>query len=38
MVSIAERRKFILDNLNREGFVRVSDMADHLNVTKATIR
>lgn len=38
MLSIAERRKYILDSLNRYGFVRVADMAAEMNVTKATIR
>ena len=38
MLSIAERRKYILDSLNRHGFVRVADMAAEMNVTKATVR
>ena len=38
MLSIAERRKYILDSLNRYGFVRVADMAAEMNVTKATVR
>lgn len=38
MLSIAERRKYILDSLARHGFVRVADMAAEMNVTKATVR
>jgi DeoR family transcriptional regulator of aga operon len=38
MASIAERHKFILDTLQKEGFVRVTDVANVLNVTTATIR
>lgn len=38
MLSIAERRKYILDSLNKHGFVRIADIADELNVTRATIR
>jgi DeoR family transcriptional regulator of aga operon len=38
MASIAERHKFILDALQREGFVKVTDVASELNVTTATIR
>jgi len=38
MLSIAERRKYILDSLTRRGFVRVADMAAEMNVTKATVR
>lgn len=38
MLSIAERHKYILDTLNKHGFVRIADMADELNVTRATIR
>ncbi|MDR2473209.1 MAG: DeoR/GlpR family DNA-binding transcription regulator [Tannerella sp.] len=38
MSSIAERHKFILDSLQKEGFVKVTDVATELNVTTATIR
>ena len=38
MTSIAERRKFILDNIFQDGFVRVADLAQKLSVTQATIR
>ncbi|MDR1524078.1 MAG: DeoR/GlpR family DNA-binding transcription regulator [Tannerella sp.] len=38
MASIAERHKFILDTLQKEGFVKVTDVASALNVTAATIR
>ena len=38
MLSIAERRKYILDSLNKQGFVRIADIANELNVTRATIR
>ena len=38
MISIAERHKFILDSLNKDGFVKVVDMAKLLDVTSVTIR
>ena len=38
MLSIAERHKFILDKLNTFGFVRITDIANELGVTKVTIR
>ncbi len=38
MLSIAERHKYILDNLNKFGFVRITDVANDLGVTKVTIR
>lgn len=38
MTSIAERRKFILDNIFQNGFVRVADLAEALKVTQTTIR
>ncbi len=38
MISIAERHKFILDSLNKDGFVKVIDMAEALKVTTVTIR
>jgi DeoR family transcriptional regulator of aga operon len=38
MTSIAERHKHILDTLQKEGFLKVTDAASSLNVTTATIR
>lgn len=38
MLSIAERHKYILDSLNREGFIKVIDLAKELDVTTVTIR
>jgi DeoR family transcriptional regulator of aga operon len=38
MASIAERHKIILDTLQKEGFVKVTDLANLLNVTTATMR
>lgn len=38
MLSIAERHKYILDSLNREGFIKVIDVAKELDVTTVTIR
>jgi DeoR family transcriptional regulator of aga operon len=38
MSSIAERHKYILDKLNEYGFIRITDVADELGVTKVTIR
>ena len=38
MSSIAERRKYILDNIFQNGFVKVSDLAEALDVTPTTIR
>lgn len=38
MKSIAERHKYILDQLNLQGFVKVSDLAKELDVTVVTIR
>ena len=38
MLSIAERHKYILDNLNKYGFVRITDVANELGITKVTIR
>jgi len=38
MSSIAERRKFIVDHITEIGFVKVSELAEHLNVTQTTIR
>lgn len=38
MLSIAERHKYILDSLEKYGFIRIADVADELKVTKVTIR
>lgn len=38
MLSIAERHKYILDKLNEHGFIRITDVAEELGVTKVTIR
>ena len=38
MLSVAERHKYILDHLNKYGFVRITDVANELGVTKVTIR
>lgn len=38
MLTIQERHQYILDRLEKEGFVRVQDLADALGVTGATIR
>lgn len=38
MLSIAERHKIILERLNREGFVKVVEIAKELDVTTVTIR
>ncbi len=38
MLSIAERHKIILEKLNREGFVKVIEIARELDVTTVTIR
>lgn len=38
MLSIAERHKYILELLEREGFVKVVDIAKDLNVTTVTAR
>jgi len=37
-MNIAERHKYILDKLNREGIVNVADLSKELNVTMVTIR
>ena len=37
-MTIAERHKFILDQLQKEGFISVSDLSNDLEVTKVTIR
>jgi DeoR family transcriptional regulator of aga operon len=38
MLSIAERHKYILDSLHRNGFITVSDIAKELDVTPVTVR
>jgi DeoR family transcriptional regulator of aga operon len=38
MISIAERHKFILETLKKDGFIKVADMAKALDVTSVTIR
>ncbi|RNC66151.1 DeoR/GlpR family DNA-binding transcription regulator [Proteiniphilum sp. X52] len=38
MLSIAERHKYIIDTLNKEGFVKVIDIANALNITTVTAR
>ena len=38
MISIAERHKFILDSLKKDGFIKVADIAKALDVTSVTIR
>ncbi|RIJ50513.1 DeoR/GlpR transcriptional regulator [Maribellus luteus] len=38
MLSIAERHKYILDMLNKNGFIKVSDISRELDVTPVTIR
>lgn len=38
MLSIAERHKYILDSLNKEGFIKVVDIAKDLDVTTVTVR
>ena len=38
MLSIAERHKYILDKLEKYGFIRITDVAEELGVTKVTIR
>ncbi|WP_455586984.1 DeoR/GlpR family DNA-binding transcription regulator [Bacteroides sp.] len=38
MTSIAERHKYILEHLNKNGFIKVIDIAKELDVTPVTIR
>lgn len=38
MKSIAERHKYIKEQLAKNGFIKVQELAEHLNVTGATIR
>lgn len=38
MTSIAERHKYIMDKLQNDGFVKVTDAAEDLDVTTVTIR
>lgn len=37
-MTIAERHKFILDKLKKEGFVNVTDLSREMNVTTVTVR
>lgn len=37
-MTIAERHKFILDRLKKEGFVNVADLSREMNVTTVTVR
>lgn len=38
MSTIGQRRKYILDHIVKDGFVKVSDLAESLGVTQTTIR
>lgn len=38
MSSLAERRKYILESIVKDGFVKVSDLAEKFGVTQTTIR
>ena len=38
MATIEQRRKYILDQIVKDGFVKVSDLAESLGVTQTTIR
>lgn len=38
MLSIAERHKYILESLHRQGYIKVADIAAELNVTAVTVR
>ncbi|MCD8312889.1 MAG: DeoR/GlpR family DNA-binding transcription regulator [Bacteroidales bacterium] len=38
MLSIAERHNYILEKLAKQGYVRITDIAEELGVTKVTIR
>lgn len=38
MANVEKRRQYIADTVSREGFAYVADLAEHLNVTQATIR
>jgi DeoR family transcriptional regulator of aga operon len=38
MLSIAERHKYILEKLEKFGFIRITDVAEELGVTKVTVR
>jgi DeoR family transcriptional regulator of aga operon len=37
-MSIAERHKYILEKLRREGYIRVTDISDELGITAVTVR
>ena len=38
MTTISERRKYILEQISKEGFVKVAELAKALGVTQVTIR
>ena len=38
MMTLTERHKYILDQLQKKGFVRVNDISEQLGVSGATIR
>lgn len=38
MSTIGQRRKYILDHIRKDGFVKVSELAEELEVTQTTIR
>ena len=38
MITSSERHKYILEQLSRKGFVRVTDISEQLGVSGATIR
>ncbi len=38
ILSIAERHKYIVDKLNKEGFIKVADIANELDITTVTTR
>ena len=38
MLSIEQRHRYIIDQMNKKGFIRVQEVADALGVTGATIR
>ena len=38
MLSIAERHKYILEKLEKFGFIRITDVAEELGVTQVTVR
>ena len=38
IISIAQRHKYILDKLKKDGYIRVADIAKSLKVTAVTVR